>query len=86
MHQMRSEICSRLYLGTFINHVDIRILDNMSQNSQKSNKDSKKAAENSIEQTSNDDKYPATKPVEEVAGKRDTKSADASDSADSMIV
>jgi hypothetical protein len=43
-------------------------------------------AENSIEQTSNDDKYPATKPVEEVAGQRDTKGADATDSADSMIV
>ena len=43
-------------------------------------------AENSIEQTSNDDKYPATKPVEEVAGQRDTKSADAADSADYMIV
>jgi hypothetical protein len=40
-------------------------------------------AENSIEQTSNDDKYPSTKPVEEVAGQRDTKSADAADSADS---
>ena len=43
-------------------------------------------AENNIEQTSSDDKYPATKPVEEVAGQRDTKSADAADSADSMIV
>jgi hypothetical protein len=57
----------------------------MSQKPQKRNKDPKEAAENSIEQSS-DDKYPATKPVEEVAGQRDTKSADAADSADSMIV
>jgi hypothetical protein len=39
-----------------------------------------------IEQASGDDKYPATKQTEEVAGQRDTKSADAADSADSMIV
>ena len=59
----------------------------MSQNPQKRDKDSKEAVENSIEQTSNDDdKYPATKQTEEVAGQRDTKSADASDSSDSMIV
>jgi hypothetical protein len=58
----------------------------MSQNPEKRDKDSKEVAENSIEQTSNDNKYPATKPVEEVAGQRDTKSADAADSADSMIV
>jgi hypothetical protein len=58
----------------------------MSQNPEKRDKDSKEVAENSIEQTSNDDKYPATKPVEEVAGQRDTKGADATDSADSMIV
>ena len=58
----------------------------MSQKPEKRNKDSKEAAKNSIEQTSSDDKYPATKPVEEVAGQLDTKSADASDSADSMIV
>ena len=57
----------------------------MSQKPQKRNKDSKEAAENSIEQSSGDD-YPATKPVEEVAGQRDTKSADAADSSDSMIV
>jgi hypothetical protein len=57
----------------------------MSQNPQKRNKDSKDATENSIEQSSGDE-YPATKPVEEVAGQRDTKSADAADSADSMIV
>jgi hypothetical protein len=57
----------------------------MSQNPQKRNKDSKEVAENSIEQSSGDE-YPATKPVEEVAGQRDTKSADAADSADSMIV
>ena len=58
----------------------------MSQNPEKRDKDSKKIAEDSIEQTSDDDKYPATKQTEEVAGQRDTKSADASDSADSMIV
>jgi hypothetical protein len=57
----------------------------MSQKPQKRNKDSKEAAENSIEQSSGDE-YPATKPVEEVAGQRDTKSADAADSSDSMIV
>jgi len=57
----------------------------MSQKPQKRNKDSKEAAENSIEQSSGDE-YPATKPVEEVAGQRDTKGADAADSADSMIV
>ena len=57
----------------------------MRQKPQKRNKDSKEAAENSIEQSS-DDKYPATKPVEEVAGQRDTKGADAADSSDSMIV
>ena len=50
----------------------------MSQNPEKRNKDSKKVAEDNIEQTSNDDKYPATKQTEEVAGQRDTKSADAS--------
>ena len=58
----------------------------MSQNPEKRDKDSKKVAEDSIEQTSDDDKYPATKQTEEVARQRDTKSADASDSADSMIV
>jgi hypothetical protein len=57
----------------------------MIHNPQKRNKDSKEAAENSIEQSSGDE-YPATKPVEEVAGQRDTKSADAADSSDSMIV
>jgi hypothetical protein len=58
----------------------------MSQNPEKRDKDSKKVAEDSIEQTSDDDKYPAAKQTEEVAGQRDTKSADVSDSADSMIV
>jgi hypothetical protein len=58
----------------------------MSQNPQKRNKDSKEVAENSIEQSSSGNEYPATKPVEEVAGQRDTKSADAADSADSVIV
>lgn len=57
----------------------------MSQNPEKRNKESKEAAENSIEQSSTDDKYPATKQTEEVAGQRDTKSADAADSADSRI-
>jgi hypothetical protein len=64
----------------------LQYYNNMSQSPQKRDKDSKEAAENSIEQTSTDDKYPATKPVEEVAGQRDTKSTDAADSADSMIV
>jgi hypothetical protein len=58
----------------------------MSQNPEKKDKDSKKVAENSIEQASTDDRYPATKQTEEAAGQRDTKSADAADSADSMIV
>jgi hypothetical protein len=58
----------------------------MNQNSQKKDKDSKKVAQESIEQASGDDKYPATKQTEEVAGQRDTKSTDAADSADSMIV
>ena len=58
----------------------------MSKNPEKRDKDSKKVVEDSIEQTSDDDKYPATKQTEEVAGQRDTKSADAADSADSMIV
>lgn len=57
----------------------------MSQKPQKRNKDSKEAAENSIQQSSGDE-YPATKPVEEVTGQRDTKGADAADSSDSMIV
>ena len=57
----------------------------MSQKPQKRNKDSNEAAENSIEQSSGEE-YPTTKPVEEVAGQRDTKSADAADSSDSMIV
>ena len=58
----------------------------MSQNPEKRDKDSKEVAENNIEKTSSDNEYPATKPVEEVEGQRDTKSADAADSADSMIV
>ena len=60
----------------------------MSQNPEKrNNKDSKKVEQESIEQTSSgDDKYSTTKQTEEVAGQRDTKSADAADSADSMIV
>jgi hypothetical protein len=58
----------------------------MSQNPEKRNKDSKKVAQESIEQTSGDDKYSETKQTEEVAGQRDTKSAHAADSADSIIV
>jgi hypothetical protein len=90
-NQMGSEICKKhgvYYPGTFINHIDITIpYNNMSQNPQKRDKDSKEGAEKSIEQTSSgDEEHTATKPVEEVAGQRDTKSADASDSADSMIV
>jgi hypothetical protein len=64
----------------------LQYYNNMSQNPQKRDKDSKEVAENSIEQTSSDDKYPATKPLEEVAGQRDAKSADTADLADSMIV
>ena len=58
----------------------------MSQNPGKRNKDSKEVAENSIQQSTTGDEYQATKPVEEAAGQRDTKSADAADSGDSMIV
>jgi hypothetical protein len=64
----------------------LQYCNNMSQHPEKRDKDSKEVAENSIEQISSDDKYPARRPVEEVAGQRDTKSADAADSADSMIV
>ncbi|HZA06317.1 MAG TPA: hypothetical protein VE619_01325 [Nitrososphaeraceae archaeon] len=64
----------------------LRHYNNMSQNPEKRNKNSKKVTQESIEQTSGDDKYPATKQTEEVAGQRDTKSADAADSAESMIV
>ena len=64
----------------------LQYYNNMSQNPEKRNKESKEATENSIEQPSTDDKYPATKQTEEVAGQRDTKSADAADSADSVIV
>ena len=65
----------------------LRHHNNMSQNPEKRNKDSKKVAQESIEQTSSgDDKYSTTKQTEEVAGQRDTKSAHAADSADSIIV
>jgi hypothetical protein len=74
------------YHGTLKYDATTIYYNNMSQNPQKRNKDSKEVAENNIEQTSSDDKYPATKPLEEVAGQRDTKSADAADSADSMVV
>jgi hypothetical protein len=56
----------------------------MSQNPTKRNKDTKEVAEENIEQPI-DNEDPA-KEEEEVAGQRDTKSADAADSAESMIV
>jgi hypothetical protein len=55
----------------------------MSQNPTKRNKDTKEVAEENIEQPI-DNEDPAKE--EEVAGQRDTKSADAADSAESMIV
>ena len=59
----------------------------MSQNPNKRNKDTKEVAEENIEQPI-DNEGPAAgeEPVEEVAGQRDTKSADVTDSADSVIV
>ena len=60
----------------------------MSQNPTKRNKDSKEVAEENIEQPI-DSEDPASAVEEgegEAAGQRDTKSADAVDSADSMIV
>jgi hypothetical protein len=61
----------------------------MSQNPTKRNKDTKEVAEENIEQPI-DNEDPAigepAKEEEEVAGQRDTKSADAADSAESMIV
>ena len=62
----------------------------MSQNPTKRNKDTKEVAKENIEQTiDNEDPAvgePADEEEEEVAGQRDTKSADAADSAESMIV
>jgi hypothetical protein len=55
----------------------------MSQNPNKRNKDTKEIAEENIEQPV-DNEDPAA--AEEVAGQRDTKSSDAADSADSVIV
>jgi len=61
----------------------------MSQNPTKRNKDTKEVAKENIEQTI-DNEDPAigetAEEEEEVAGQRDTKSADAADSAESMIV
>jgi hypothetical protein len=59
----------------------------MSQNPNKRNKDTKEVAEENIEQPiDNEDPAAGEEPVEEVAGQRDTKSADVTDSADSVIV
>jgi hypothetical protein len=56
----------------------------MSQDPNKRNKDSKEASEESIEHpTDNED---AASAVEEVGGQRDTKSGDAANSADSVII
>jgi hypothetical protein len=59
----------------------------MSQNPNKRNKDTKEVAEENIEQPiDNEDPAGGEEPIEEVAGQRDTKSADFTDSADSVIV
>jgi hypothetical protein len=59
----------------------------MSQNPTKRNKDTKEVAEKNIEQPiDNEDPAIGEPAEEEVAGQRDTKSADAADSAESMIV
>ena len=56
----------------------------MSQDPNKRNKDSKEVSEESIEHpTDNED---AASAVEEVGGQRDTKSGDAANSADSVII
>jgi hypothetical protein len=66
-------------------YLDIIII--MSQNPNKRNKDIKEVVDENVEEkpVENEDR-PIGEPVEEVAGQRDTKSADAADSADSMIV
>ena len=63
----------------------------MSQNPTKRNKDTKEVAEKNIEQPIDNEDPAIGEPAEEeeeeeVAGQRDTKSADAADSAESMIV
>jgi len=70
----------------------------MSQNPTKRNKDTKEVAEENIEQPIDNEDPAIGEPAkeeeeeegeeeeEEVAGQRDTKSADAADSAESMIV
>jgi len=61
----------------------------MSQNPTKRNKDTKEVAEENIEHSIDNEDPAVGEPAdeeEEVAGQRDTKSADAADSAESMIV
>jgi hypothetical protein len=60
----------------------------MSQNPTKRNKDTKEVVEENIEQPIDNEDPAIGEPAkeEEVAGQRDTKSADAADSAESMIV
>jgi hypothetical protein len=59
----------------------------MSQNPTKRNKDTKEVAEENIEHSiDNEDPAIGEPAKEEVAGQRDTKSTDAADSAESMIV
>jgi hypothetical protein len=58
----------------------------MSQNPTKRNKDTKEVAEENIEQPIDNEDPAKEEEEEEVAGQRDTKSADAADSAESMIV
>ena len=57
----------------------------MSQNPNKRNKDTKEVAEENIDQQI-DNEDPTGEPVEEVAGQRDAKSADVTDSADSVVL
>jgi hypothetical protein len=56
----------------------------MSQNPNKRNKDTKEVAEENIEQPIDNEDQASEE--EEVAGQRDAKSADVTDSADSVIV
>jgi hypothetical protein len=60
----------------------------MSQNPTKRNKDTKEVAEENIEHSIDNEDPAVGEPAdeEEVAGQQDTKSADAADSAESMIV
>jgi hypothetical protein len=57
----------------------------MSQNPTKRNKDTKEVPEENIEKPIDNEDPAIGEPAEE-AGQRDTKSADAADSAESMIV